>query len=640
MSSLTLSSPQAPTVAPRQRWVPSLGAIPHAYGTRFTVWAPTANTVSINLFGHDEPVPMARREDGRFSCDCTGVSAGARYAFQIDGRGPFPDPASRWQPDGVHGFSAVVDPSSFEWTDGEWRGANPTGAVVYELHVGTFSPDGTFAGVEAQLDYLQKLGITTIELMPVADFAGRWNWGYDGVDLFAPSHYYGEPDDLRCLVNAAHMHGIAVILDVVYNHLGPDGAYLSVFSPYYFSTHHQTPWGGAINLDGEHSDQVRAFLTENALHWVHEYHVDGLRLDATHALVDTSTPHFLQALTGQLRTSSARSLQVIAEDERNEARLVMDPPAGFGLDGVWSDDFHHHVRRAVAGDRHGYFADFSGHAADLAATIRQGWFYDGRYAERLKCARGTDPLGVDYSRFVVCLQNHDQVGNRAFGERLNHQVSPAVYRALSTLLLTVPETPLLFMGQEWAASTPFCYFTDHEATLGRLVTDGRRREFAEFPGFADPAATQAIPDPQAESTMSMSRLQWSEQRDAAHARTLALYRALLQLRRSEAALQDERRDSTYVEALDDCTVLVLRGVGSTTDVFCVLVHWAGGGLFDITVPCRRIQVDVRRAELQLTTADAPFALDDETGAIEADLDQGTVRFCGPGALVLRIARTS
>jgi maltooligosyltrehalose trehalohydrolase len=476
------------------RWRPTLGAVVHGEGTTFTVWAPGVRRLELVIDpdrGPDShfksPLALERGEDGVFSACVTGLGAGRRYRYRLDSSRLLPDPASRYQPEGVHGPSEVVDPGAFQWTDEQWGGVDDRELVIYELHVGTFTPEGTFAGVEARLDHLASLGVTALELMPVAEFAGRWNWGYDGVDLFAPSHRYGTPDDLRCLVDAAHARGLGVILDVVYNHLGPDGAYVSSFSPYYFNGRHKSPWGDAVNLDGPHSERVRAFFVENALHWIHEYHLDGLRLDATHALQDDSEVHFLAELALRVdERAGDRCIVLVAEDERNLDRLVR-PPAhgGFGLDAVWSDDFHHHLRRHLAGDAHGYFRCFSGQTGDIATTIRRGWFFVGRGGGECE-SRGTDPSGIPLHRFVFCLQNHDQVGNRAFGDRLHHQVDLAAYRAAAALLLCAPETPLLFMGQEWAASSPFLYFTDHEPELGSKVTEGRRSEFSAFPAFADP----------------------------------------------------------------------------------------------------------------------------------------------------------
>ena len=444
--------PRTGASAPDGAWRPRLGAWPDAGDVSFRVWAPSWNRVEL-LF--DPGLTSSRRRtlaptgDGMFSGRFNDVAAGDRYAYLLDGEGPFPDPASRFQPQGVHGPSAVVDPHTHAWSDRGWRGVPLSDAILYELHVGTFTPQGTFAGVTEQLPYLRELGVTVIELMPVADFPGSHNWGYDGVSLFAPSRAYGHPDDLRRLVDVAHGLGLGVILDVVYNHFGPDGAYASVFSPWYFSTKHTSPWGAAVNLDGEGAGEVREFFIENALHWLHEYHLDGLRLDATHGLIDDSPRHFVAELASRARAAiPERTLLLMAEDERNLAAIVRSPQeGGWGLDAVWADDLHHHVRRRAAGDNDGYYEDFSGSIADLAETIRHGWFYRGQVSVHRGTPRGTDPAGVPLERMVVCLQNHDQVGNRPFGRRLHHQIEPALFRALSALLLFLPETPLLFMGQ-------------------------------------------------------------------------------------------------------------------------------------------------------------------------------------------------
>ena len=473
------------------------------------------------------------------------VGAGTCYRYQLDHDGPYPDPASRYQPHGVHGASMVLDPSAFRWSDAGWTGEPLHALVLYELHVGTFSSPGTFAGATSRLPQLRDLGITAVELMPVADFPGHRNWGYDGAALFAPARCYGTPDQLRQFVDTAHGLGIAVLLDVVYNHAGPDGSYLSRFSPYYFTNRHSSPWGEGVDVDGEYSAPVREFVIENALHWIHEYHMDGLRLDATHAIQDGSPRHLLAELTARVHESvSHRHVHVIAEDHRNLAMMVTPRrESGWGLDAVWADDFHHQMRRLLAGDSDGYYRDFSGTTADLATTLRQGWFFTGRYSEHLREPRGTDPTAIPAPRFVVCLQNHDQVGNRARGERLHHQIDAAAFRAASVVLLTAPQTPLLFMGQEWAASSPFQYFTDHDEPLGRLVTEGRRREFRDFVAFADAGAGEGIPDPQAIATFLASRLDWAEREVEPHASMVRLHAALLAFRRTELAGEDTAEDS-------------------------------------------------------------------------------------------------
>jgi len=607
-------------------WTPTLGAVPVNGGAQFTVWAPDARTVDVVVAqpGLHVTRGLSRATNGCFSGSVPGVAAGALYRFRLDGDRQYPDPASRFQPEGIHGPSMFVDPTMFAWTDDGWNGISRDDLTIYELHVGTFTREGTFAGVESRLDYLASLGIAAIELMPVAEAAGSRNWGYDGVDLFAPSHHYGTPDELRRLVNAAHRRGLAVILDVVYNHVGPDGAYLSTFSRQYFTDRHPSPWGAGVNLDGDGSEQVRAFLIDNALHWIHEYHVDGLRLDATHALVDDGDRHFLAELVNRVRASATRPVVLIAEDERNLVTLVDDPPRGYGLDGVWADDFHHHVRRALAGDAEGYYADFTGAAADLAATLGHGWFYTGQPTRRTGEPRGTDPSAVDPRRMIICIQNHDQIGNRAFGDRLHHTIDLAAYRAASALLLLAPETPLLFMGQEWAATSPFQFFTDHKPELGATITDGRRREFADFSEFADPAARSRIPDPQALETFEASRLVWEETSVAPHAAILRLYRALLALRREMR--RSNPTAAVAVSAVDDRTVAIARSA------HLVVVRMTGAG----TVALETLAAGTAGYSVVLTTEDGAFGGE---GCVPHLADNGrAIEFAGPAAIVLKRTR--
>ncbi len=556
------------------------GAVPSQDGVRFRVWASDAKRLQLQIqTGAAAGVhPLADTGDGIFETWIKGAAAGDRYAYVLDGRAPIPDPASRFQPAGVHGPSEIVDPSAFAWTDDRWRSRAVRDLILYELHVGTFTPEGSFAGVERQLPYLRDLGITTIELMPVADFAGARNWGYDGVALFAPSRAYGTPDELRRLVNSAHAHGLSIMLDVVYNHLGPEGAYLPQFVPGYLTEKHKTPWGKAVSLD---VPLVRRFILDNAAHWVREYHVDGLRMDATHALIADNPKPIVQEISEVTEDVAGRPIIIHAEDDRNLATMVEDPSlGGWGLDGVWADDFHHVVQRMTAGDRHSYYADFEGTAAELATILRDGWLYSGRHSAHANRSRGTDPGRVPMHRCVVCLQNHDQIGNRGLGERLNGSIPPETWRASSVLLLTAPMTPLLFMGQEWAASTPFQYFTDLEPVLGRLVTEGRRKEFAAFPEFSAPGATARIPDPQAESTFSGSRLRWDEQGAGDHARSLALYRALLALRRQEPALSGSDETSGVAYAPDAETIVMRRTHGRSS--FWIVCRFKSAGMVDLT----------------------------------------------------------
>lgn len=505
--------------------------------------------------------------------------------------------------------------------------------MLYELHVGTFTPEGTFAAASSRLPHLRDLGVTAVELMPVAEFPGRWNWGYDGAALFAPSHRYGTPDEMRAFVDRAHALGLAVHLDVVYNHFGPDGAYAARFSPFFFSERHRSPWGAGINLDGDRSAEVRAFFIENALHWIHEYHVDGFRLDATHAMVDESPRHFLADLAAAAHGSDSRARPiVVAEDARNLARIVRsESEGGWGLDAVWSDDVHHQLRRMLTGDRDGYFQDFSETAQDLATTLRQGWFFTGQASAYAGRARGTDPSGIPPRRFVIFLQNHDQIGNRAFGDRLHDRADPGSLRAATALLLLAPHTPLLFMGQEWAAGSPFRYFTDHESDLGRKVTEGRRREFQRFAAFADPASAATIPDPQCEETLRASRLAWEERDREPHASVLRYHRALLDLRRRHrgAAGTSVRFDVAAPDASSVCLRLDADG-----RALLLVVRLFGEG--EALVPERLASppAGASRWVPALTSEDPPFAPDSRPREVEVRGSEVRVRFHRPGAAVL------
>ncbi len=552
-------------------FTPSLGAFRTDAGTRFRLWAPKARNMEVILHPESDGEtvhPMHAEDAGYFSCTLAEARPGDRYRYRIDGGAAYPDPASRFQPEGVHGPSQVVDPSRFTWTDSHWQGLDRDNLILYELHVGTFHPQGDFSGVVKKLRWIKDLGATAVELMPVADFPGQRNWGYDGVDLFAPARCYGAPDDLRNLVDAAHALELGVFLDVVYNHFGPEGAYWGAYASSYFTSRHKSPWGDAINFDGKASGPVRAFFIENALHWIHEYHIDGLRLDATHAIIDDSPTHFLQELaqTVHARARTSRPALLIAEDDDNDHRIIRPvDQGGYGLDAVWADDFHHQVRRLIAGDDDGYFRDFSGTPEDLLQTMQQGWFYTGQHSVHRNRTRGTPTEAIPPQRFVHCIQNHDQVGNRAHGDRLNFNIDLAVYRALSAWLLLSPATPLLFMGQEWAATTPFCFFTDHPEALGKKVTRGRRQEFMQFAAFHDPKKRSTIPDPQAVETFTKSKLDWQEPESEPHAGIVRLYRAALALRRNhpcfaaDAKLQwDVQKDTLFLKrTAQDKTALLI-----------------------------------------------------------------------------------
>ena len=625
----------------RHPQTPTFGAIVGADAVRFRLWAPEAHKVELHLRRGGcrvcvftlarDLAPLCPSADlapgpGLWAARVEDARPGDRYAFAVDGADPKPDPASRFQPDGVHGWSEIVDPGAFTWTDDGWSGLDPRHAAIYELHVGTFTPEGTFAAAAAKMPYLADLGVTAIELMPLADFAGARNWGYDGVALFAPSRAYGRPDDLRALVDAAHGAGLAVIVDVVYNHLGPEGAYLPAYSRQFLTDKHQTPWGGAVNLDDDGSAVVRRLILENALHWIHEYHADGLRLDATHSLFDSHRPHFVAELTHAVHAAADPAPLVYAEDHRNLAEMIEDETrGGWGLDGVWADDFHHVVRRMIAGDEHSYYRDYEGSAGELAATLRRGWLYVGQRSVHEDCPRGTDPSQVPMRKAVVCVQNHDQVGNRALGDRLHHTAEAAAWRAAVTVLLTAPMTPLLFMGQEWSASTPFQFFTDFAPELGRSVVEGRRREFRAFPEFASPEAAARIPAPQCESTFLASRLRWEEIGDRDHAPILQLHRTLLRLRRERRALQGSDACQCAADPLDASTVAFRRGAPGEEPLL-IVARLRGQGI--VAVPLLRDG----GYHVMVSTEDPEFSLDSRPPIV--DLMAGSIAFARPGAVVL------
>jgi maltooligosyltrehalose trehalohydrolase len=511
------------------------------------VWAPRANSVEVVSGSRRTAMTQAGEW---FEAPGDAASDGGRYMLSIDGGEPRPDPRSPHQPDGVHGPSQLVDHAAFAWTDRAWRGLALADAVIYEVHVGTFTEAGTFDAAIARLPHLVDLGVNAIELMPVAAFPGTRGWGYDGVDLFAPHHAYGGPDGLKRLVDACHQAGIAVVMDVVYNHLGPDGNYLGDFGPY-FTEVYATPWGQALNFDGRGSDEVRRFFVDNALMWLRDYHCDGLRLDAVHAIIDTSAVHFLEQLAtavDSLAEDLGRELWVIAESDLNDPRLVSPRSlGGYGLTAQWSDDFHHSLHAALTGERSGYYQDFRTPAdhtglGDVATALRQAFVYDGRYSVARGRTFGRRPSGLPGTSFLGYIQDHDQVGNRARGERISQLTSVGRCKIAAALVLTSAFTPMIFAGEEWAASTPFLYFTDHQDTeLARAVTEGRRREFAAF-GW--PAGD--IADPQALETFEASRLRWDELGQEPHRSVRQWYRDLLRLRREEPALRNGRLQDVEV----------------------------------------------------------------------------------------------
>jgi maltooligosyltrehalose trehalohydrolase len=521
-------------------------------GVSFRTWASGKSRVELVMMDDSgtpsQELPMSKDAEGYYHVENPEASAGMLYKYRLDGR-LLPDPASRFQPQGVHGPSQIIDPSTFRWTDSGRRRPDIDDWVIYELHVGTFTPQGAYRAVIDHFEHLVRLGVTIIELMPIADFPGKRNWGYDGVNLYAPCHSYGTPDDLRHFINAAHQAGLAVVLDAVYNHLGPDGNYLGDYSPNYFNAKHDTPWGAAFNFDADASEVVRRLFIENAIYWLEEFHFDGFRLDATQAIPDDSAKHLIQEITEE---TQKRGGWIICEDPRNDRRIVTSrEKGGYGCDAVWADDFHHVVRVQMTGENEGYLGYFQGTPEELLRTMREGWLFTGQI-QKDGIPRGTRGVDIPPQHFVHCISNHDQVGNRAFGDRLHQVISAEAYRAASALLLLSPYTPMLFMGQEWGCSSPFNYFTDHEPQLGHNVTEGRRKEFEQFSAFRDPQSRRKIPDPQADQTFFKSKLTWQDLDNPEHVRLLSLYHDLIRFRRTK--LTERRRGTWQVELAAPFTI--------------------------------------------------------------------------------------
>jgi maltooligosyltrehalose trehalohydrolase len=544
-------------------------------GVSFRVWAPAAPSVEVVLEsgpGSPAAVTLDPEADGYFSATVGGAGAGTRYRFRPgDAERPLPDPASRFQPEGPHGPSEVVDASAFPWTDADWGGVSIAGQVFYEMHVGTFTGEGTWAGAADHLGELARLGITVIELMPVAEFAGRFGWGYDGVDLWAPTHLYGGPDDLRRFVDRAHALGIGVILDVVYNHVGPDGNYLTAFAPQYFTDRYENEWGPAMNFDGPGSASVREFVTANAGYWIEEFHLDGLRVDATQQMFDASPEHVLAAIVRRVREAGdRRATLVIAENEPQQTRLLRPPcRGGYGFDAVWNDDFHHAARVAVTGRREAYYTDYLGTPQELLSAVKRGYLYQGQCSAWQKKRRGSPTRGMAPARFVAYLQNHDQVANSARGERLHKLTSPGRYRAITALLLLAPATPMLFQGQEFGASPPFLFFADHRPELARSVRRGRAEFLTQFASIATPEIRTRLADPSARGTFSACVLDLSEREE--HAETYALHADLLRLRREDPVFRSQGAHGVDGAVLG-ADALVVRLWGGDGDDRLLLVN--------------------------------------------------------------------
>jgi maltooligosyltrehalose trehalohydrolase len=499
----------------------------------FRVWAPRQRRVAVVLEG-DKPrsSDLAAEGNGYFS-GTLDAQPGSRYRFRLDDDKLYPDPASRFQPEGPHGPSEVIDPNRFPWSDSSWPGVAPLGRVIYEMHIGTFTPQGTWRSAIEQLPRLADVGVNLLEVMPVADFPGRFGWGYDGVDLFAPTRLYGRPDDFRAFVDRAHALGLGVILDVVYNHLGPDGNYLEVFSPAYFSETHKTEWGEGLNFDGPDSGPVREFFTTNAAYWISEFHLDGLRLDATQTIRDDSPEHILAAIAQATRAAAGgKSIVLVAENERQEARLARPvEQGGYDLDMLWNDDFHHSLRVALTGRAEAYYSDHRGTPQELLSSVKHGYLFQGQYYTWQKAPRGTPALDLPPHAFVTFIDNHDQVSNSATGLRTQALTSPGRFRAATALLLLGPGTPMLFQGQEFASSAPFFYFADHNPRLAELVCKGRTEFLRQFPSVAGQQESVSVPPPHEPTTFQRCRLDPDEVKR--HDWAVQLHRDLLRLRRDD-----------------------------------------------------------------------------------------------------------
>jgi maltooligosyltrehalose trehalohydrolase len=548
-------------------WTLDLGArIVHDKGVLFKVWAPWADAASVRVISGrgTREIGLEKEDQGYFAGMIESVSKGDRYFYVLDHKAPYPDPASRFQPDGVHGASQVIDPDEFSWEDDKWKGTALQDFIIYELHIGTFTGEGTFESIIPYLDYLTDLGITAIELMPVAQFPGNRNWGYDGVYPFAPQNTYGGPDGLKHLVNAAHKKGVSVILDVVYNHLGPEGNYLHHYGPY-FTDRYKTPWGEAINFDGPYSDEVRRFFIDNALYWIDKYHVDALRIDAVHGIFDFSARHFLDELCDTVHMHAktlSREVSVIAESDLNDVRIINPREiGGYGLDAQWNDDFHHALHAVATGEKKGYYEDF-GRMGHLEKVFREGFAYTGQFSKFRKRRHGSSTKDRPAHQFIVFSQTHDQVGNRREGDRLSRTQPLEKLKLIAGTVILSPYIPLLFMGEEYGETAPFRYFISHsDEALVEAVRKGRRDEFASF-GWEDD-----MPDPWAESTFLSSKLRISLHKQGRHRVLFSFYRELLKLRKEIPALHILRKEGMEVKCYEERKALSVRRWSDGDEVF-------------------------------------------------------------------------
>jgi maltooligosyltrehalose trehalohydrolase len=542
-------------------------------GVDFRVWAPRRTSVHVciegdaarHATGEKQLVALARDEGGYFSGTLREAVAGTLYRFQLDDDDYlYPDPASRFQPDGPHGPSMVIDPASFNWTDADWPGLKIEGQVIYEIHVGAFTRAGTWETAAAELEELARLGITALEVMPIAEFPGRFGWGYDGVNWYAPTRLYGQPDDFRRFVDRAHRAGLGVILDVVYNHFGPDGNYLRQFSDDYFTDRHTTDWGEAINFDGDHAGPVRELAICNAGYWIDEYHLDGLRLDATQNIYDDSDDHVLAAITRRARQAAGhREIIIVAENEPQETDLVRPPErGGYGMDGLWNDDLHHSAIVVLSGHNEAYYTDYLGHPQEFVSAVKYGYLYQGQRYKWQRQRRGTPGFDLPPAAFVTFIQNHDQIANTATGHRAHRLTSPGRLRAMTALVLLAPGTPMLFMGQEFAASAPFLYFADHQTEIAELVSKGRTEFLKQFRSYATPETQAILISPERVETFERCKLDFSERQR--HRQIYEMHHDLLKLRRN-----DKRFSAQTPRGLDGAVLgdeaFVLRYFGDDDD---------------------------------------------------------------------------
>ncbi len=531
----------------------------------FRVWAPGKSRVDLVIEQPERAVISMTDEEGFFCAAITDPSRPVLYRLRIDGRDDLlPDPASRFQPEGPHGPSQVIDPSHFVWTDQEWRGPRLEGQIIYEMHIGTFTPEGTWTSAAHQLPELVQAGVSLLEMMPLADFVGSYGWGYDGVNLFAPTRLYGRPDDLRSFINTAHKLEIAVILDVVYNHLGPDGNYLRTFAEDYFTDRYECEWGDAVNFDGPSAWPVRDYFVSNACYWIQEFHFDGFRLDATQQIFDASQPHIIAEITDSARRAAGdRNILVIAENEPQSADLLKSmKDGGAGLDALWNDDWHHAIHVALTGKKEAYFSDYRGSPQEMISIAKHGFLFQGQHSRWQNKPRGSPSLGIEHAKFVCYVDNHDQVANSAWGSRTGQITSPGRHRAATALLLLGPWTPLIFQGQEFAASTPFLYFADHDRQTSGTIANGRKKFLSQFPSLAVPAMQTALAEPSGRDTFLQSILD-SRQRTE-NSRFYAMFKDLVRLRRSDEVFLLQGAVGIDGAVLSDAA-FVLRFFGHGTD---------------------------------------------------------------------------